>query len=137
MTLQSAPAAERPAWSVELFERFWANPNPDLVPAALTDDVVGHWAGRDQPVHGKEAYTGCIAALVDALPGLLVTVAEYASNGEFRFIRWILHANGDHGPFELSGIDRVRTRDGLVAENRIVCDTAEFKARSGKEIPWR
>jgi hypothetical protein len=40
------------------------------------------------------------------------------------------------GPFELTGIDRVRTRDGLVAENMIVFDRAAFKAQSGKEIPW-
>ncbi|HEY1517501.1 MAG TPA: hypothetical protein VGF91_13850 [Solirubrobacteraceae bacterium] len=32
---------------------------------------------------------------------------------------------------------RVRTRDGLVAANRVVFDTAEFKARSGKTSPGR
>ena len=48
-----------------------------------------------------------------------------------------MHATGEHGPFEFSGIDRVRTHDhGLVAENRIVCDTAAFQKRSGKEILW-
>jgi hypothetical protein len=44
-----------------------------------------------------------------------------------------MHADG---PFELSGIDRVRTRDGLVAENWIAFNTAEFKARSGEDVPW-
>jgi hypothetical protein len=132
MTEQSTPPRTR-AWSVEGFERFWAKPDPALVPAALTDDVVGYWAGLAEPVHGKEAYTACIAALLEALPGLYVTAAEHASSGEFTFIRWIMHADG---PFELSGIDRVRTREGLVAENRIVFDTAEFKARSGRDVPW-
>jgi hypothetical protein len=134
---RSTPTAERRAWSVERFERFWSNPDPALVPRALTDDVVGYWAGRDEPVRGKEAYTACIAALVDGLPGMYVTAAEHASNGEFTFIRWIMHATGEHGPFEFSGIDRVKTRDdGLVAENRIVCDTVAFKALAGKELPW-
>jgi hypothetical protein len=132
MTEQSTPTRSR-AWSVEAFERFWANPDPARAKVALTDDVVGYWAGRPEPVHGKEAYTSCIAALVEALPGLYVTVAEHASSGEFTFIRWIMHADG---PFELSGIDRVRTRGGLVVENRVVFDTAEFKAKSGKDIPW-
>ena len=137
MIEQSTPTSVRPAWSVEMFERFWAHPDPKLVPAALTDDIVGYWAGRDQPVHGKEAYTRCIAALVEALPGLYITVAEHASSGDFTFIRWVMHASGEHGPFEFTGIDRVRTRDGLVAENRVVCDTAAFKAQSGQEIPWK
>ena len=35
-------------------------------------------------------------------------VAEHARNGDYVFIRWVLHATGRHGPFELSGIDRVR-----------------------------
>jgi SnoaL-like polyketide cyclase len=134
---QSTPTAERPGWSVKMFERFWANPDPKLVPAALTDDIVGYWAGRDEPVRGKAAYTACIAALVDALPGLYITVAEHASSGEFTFIRWIMHGGGEHGPFEFTGIDRVRTRDGLVAENRVVCDTAALKRQSGQDIPWK
>lgn len=133
---QDAPTTQRGAWSVERFERFWAAPDPTVVPAALTDDVVGYWAGRDEPVRGREDYMACIAALVEGLPGVYVTPAEYAVNGEFTFIRWIMHATGERGQFEFSGIDRVRIRDGLVAENRIVCDTAAFKVLAGKELPW-
>jgi len=134
---QGTPAARSRVWSVETFERFWLNPDPALVPRALSDDVVGYWSGRGEPVRGQEAYTACIAALVEGLPGMYITVAEHASNGEFTFIRWIMHATGVHGPFEFSGIDRVRTGDdGLVAENRIVCDTSAFKALAGTELPW-
>jgi len=137
MLKQSIPTADRRDWSVDAFRRFWAHPNnPELVPAVLTDDVVGYWSGREEPARGKEAYTDCIAALVGAFPDLCITVAEHATDGEFTFIRWIMHATGAYGPFELSGIDRVRTSNGLVAENRIVFDTAAFTARSGKAIPW-
>jgi SnoaL-like domain len=136
MSNQTSPAIERPAWSVEGFAAFWSDPNPAVVPAALTSDVVGHWAGRDGPVRGKDDYTACIAALVDALPDMHLEVAEHAQAGEFVFIRWVMHATGEHGPFELTGIDRVRVRDGLVAENVIVFDTAAFEARSGRAIPW-
>ena len=53
------------------------------------------------------------------------------------FIRWILHATGRHGDFELTGIYCVRVRGGgQVAENVIVFDTAAFEARSGISIPW-
>jgi len=126
----------RPHWSVRSFEAFWNRPVPGLVPAVLTEDVVGHWAGRTEPVQGREAYTHCIAALLDALPDVRLSVAEHAQSGEFVFVRWIMRATGAHGPFELSGIDRVRLRDGYVAENVVVFDTAAFESRSGISIPW-
>jgi hypothetical protein len=121
---------------VKGFEAFWSNPVPALVPAVLTEDVVGHWPGRDEPVRGPEDYTSCIAAILAALPDLRLDVAEHAEAGEFAFIRWIMHATGSHGPFRLSGIDRVRVRDGLVAENVVVFDTAAFAERSGQSVPW-
>jgi hypothetical protein len=34
----------------------------------------------------------------------------------------------------LSGIDRIRVREGLVAENVIVLDTAEFEQRVGRPL---
>ena len=73
-------------------------------------DVVGHWPGRDEPVRGREEYTRSIAAAVEALPDMYMDVAEHARNGDYVFIRWVLHATGRHGPFELSGIDRVKVR---------------------------
>jgi hypothetical protein len=126
----------RRQWSVKAFEAFWGSPEPSRVPASLTEDVVGHWAGREEPVRGRADYTRCIAALVDALPDVRLSVAEHAQNGEFTFIRWIMRATGSHGPFEISGIDRVRVRDGRVAENYVVVDTAAFEERSGRPVPW-
>lgn len=66
-----------------------------------------------------------------------LTVEEDAARGDLTFVRWTLHASGAHGTFELTGVDRVRTRDGLVAENVIVFDTAAFERRSGIAIPWK
>lgn len=63
-------------------------------------------------------------------------VAEHARNGDFVFVRWILYATGKRGPFELSGMDRIRVRGGQVAENVIVFDTAAFEAHSGMPAPW-
>jgi hypothetical protein len=137
VTEQSTATAPQPGWSVEMFEGFWSNPDPALVPGVLTEDVVGHWPGREEPVHGRDDYTACIAAIVEALPGMRLEVAEHAQNGEFVFIRWILHATGDHGPFQLTGMDRVRVRGPQVAENVIVFDTAAFEERSGISIPWK
>jgi SnoaL-like polyketide cyclase len=136
MTEDPAATADLPAWSVEMFAGFWANPDPALVPPVLTEDVVGHWPGRDEPARGRDEYTRCIAAIVEALPDMRLEVAEHARNGEFVFVRWVLHATGDHGPFDLAGMDRVRTRGPQVAENVIVFDTAAFEARSGMPVPW-
>jgi SnoaL-like polyketide cyclase len=131
-----AATIETPTWSVEMFAQFWANPDPALVPVVLTDDVVGYWAGRDEPVRGKDDYTACIAAVVEALPDMAMEVLDHARDGDLTFVRWILRATGEHGPFEITGIDRVRTEGPLVAENVIVFDTAAFERRSGMRIPW-
>jgi len=138
-TLMSQASSDvRRIWSVEAFERFWSVPGRDIeiVPAVLTEDVVGHWAGLDQPVRGREEYMRCIRALHVALPDVCLTVPEHAINGEFTFIRWIMHATGAKGPFEIGGIDRIRTRDGQLSENVVVFDTAAFEARSGLPVPW-
>jgi SnoaL-like polyketide cyclase len=131
-----ATANTQTAWSVEMFESFWSNPDPSLVPPVLTEDVVGHWPGREEPVHGRDEYAACIAAIVQALPDMRLEVAEHAESGDFVFIRWILHATGKHGPFRLTGMDRVRRRGPQVAENIIVFDTASFEALAGMAIPW-
>lgn len=101
-----------------------------------TDDVIGHWAGLDEPVRGRNDYTRCIAALVAALPDIRLEVAEHAHAGEFAFVRWMLHATGRLGPFQLTGVDRMRLRDGQVAENIIVFDTNAFERRAGMTVPW-
>jgi hypothetical protein len=132
----STTTPRRPQWSADAFATFWKNPDPSLVPAALTEDVIGHWPGLDEPVRGREDYTRCISAIVEALPGMWLEVAQHAQSGKFVFIRWVMHATGQHGPFELTGIDRVRVHDGRVSENIIVFDTAAFQARSGQRIPW-
>lgn len=125
-----------PRWTVDGFTGFWANPDASLVPHILTDDVVGYWSGRPEPVRGKQDYTACIAALIEALPDVHLEVAEYAETGSYTFVRWIMHATGTDGPFTFTGIDRVHTRDGLVDENHIVMDTAAFERVSGIPVPW-
>lgn len=134
----ASPRRKR-TWSVDGFRAFWSNPDPEIVPEVIpqvcTDDVIGHWAGRDEPVQGPEDYTRCIAALVAALPDIRLEVAEHAHAGEFTFVRWIMHATGRRGPFQLTGIDRIRVRDGQVDENVIVFDTNAFERRAGMTVP--
>jgi hypothetical protein len=124
-------------FSPEVFARFWADPNPAEVPAALTEDVVGYWPGRRAPVYGRAAYTKCIADLLALIPDFRGELLEHAAANDLFFIRWLAFGTGIKGPFDLRGIDRVRVRDGVVAENVIFFDTGEFREVTGHEVPWR
>ena len=128
-------APTRLTWSVDGFAAFWSNPKPEYVPPLLTEDVAGVWPGAE-PVRGREAYTKVLADLLELMPDLRLEVAEHATNGDVTFVRWIMHATGANGPFELSGVDRIRLRDGLVCENVIRLDRREFEERSGLVAPW-
>lgn len=120
-----------PGWSVDRFAEFWAKPDASLVPRLVTSDVVGWWPGSDEPVRGVAAYSKALEDIIGLIPGIRLRVAEHATNGEFVFVRWVMSATGAAGPFELSGIDRVRLRDGLVAENVIRFDTAHLQRLLG------
>ena len=120
-----APATS--GWSVEQFEAFWTDPDPELVQFAVTEDVVGDWPGDREHVRGVEAYTARITQVLARAPDLKLRVAEHAQNGEFVFVRWIAHATGKDGsPVEFTGMDRIRLCDGLVAENIIRYDPGVF-----------
>jgi SnoaL-like protein len=121
-----------PPFSVDQFARFWAAPDVALVvPAMFAEDVVGDWPGDPEPVRGFAAYKARIAQLLDAVPDLTLEVADHATNGNLIFIRWIARGTGADGPFELTGMDRIRIEDGRVKENIIRYDTAALEAAVG------
>ena len=116
------------AFTVDLFEAFWANPDPNLIgPELFTDDVTGYWPGDDEPVRGFEQYRQRIADVLATVPGLHLDVAESATDGDVIFIRWVARGLGTSETNELSGVDRILLRDGKVCENRIYFDPARFE----------
>jgi hypothetical protein len=132
MAKAATPVTDQPrSPMVEGFARFWANPDPTVLPPLLAEDVVGHFPGDAEPVRGREAYVAKIAHFLQLLPDLRLEVAEHATNGEYHFIRWIARATGAKGPVQLTGIDRIRVHVGLVTENYVVFDTARFAALIG------
>lgn len=129
MDVVSAPSpahASKPhstsGWSVDRFAAFWAKPDAAMVPRALAPDVTGYWPGAAEPVRGIAQYTARIAALLAMVPDFRLELAEHAENGDCVFLRWIAHGTWNGAPVDFTGVDRVRVRDGLVAENRIFCD---------------
>ena len=120
-------------WTTELFAEFWAAPDLKYIPSIITDDVVGYWPGG-KTVRGKAEYMQALEDLLTLLPDLRLEVPEHtmSADGEFGFSRWVMHATGANGPFEMNGMDRTRARDGLVCENYVFFDSAEFQHLVGK-----
>jgi SnoaL-like domain len=122
---QSVTATTTPRFSIEMFAAFWAAPDMSRGMDILADDIVGYWPGSAEPVRGVEAYTQKIADLLIAAPDLHLelvdsaTAAGAVAGEELFFLHYIGRGTSPDGPFEIRGIDRVRTRDGMVVENVI------------------
>jgi len=76
-------------------------------------------------------YSRALAELIELLPDMRLSVAEHATNGDTVFVRWIMRATGRNGPFRFTGIDRIRLRDGRVAENVIRFDSEHLRRLAG------
>jgi hypothetical protein len=121
--VQTASPATK--FSAEVFAAFWAAPDLSRGMNILADDIVGYWPGNPEPVRGIKAYTAKIAELLTAAPDLRLEVVDSATvpgaaeGEELIFLHYVGHGTGPDGPFEIRGMDRVRTRDGIVVENVI------------------
>jgi hypothetical protein len=125
---QTASATTTPKFSAEMFAAFWAAPDMSRGMDILADDIIGYWPGDNEPVRGFQAYTQKIADLLAVAPDLTLdlidsaTAAGPAEGEELFFLHYVGHATGPDGPIEIRGLDRVRTRDGIVVENVIRYD---------------
>jgi SnoaL-like domain len=121
--VQTASPATK--FSAEVFAAFWAAPDLSREMNILADDIVGYWPGNPEPVRGIKAYTAKIAELLTAAPDLRLEVVDSATvpgaaeGEELVFLHYIGHGTGPDGPFKIRGMDRVRTRNGIVVENVI------------------
>jgi hypothetical protein len=121
-----------PKFSAEMWAAFWAAPDESRIGDILADDIVGYWQGDPTPVHGLEAYTGKIVELIAASPDLRLelidsaTVDGSAPGEQLVFLHYTGQGTGPEGPFAIRGLDRVRTRDGMVVENVIRYDQVDI-----------
>lgn len=121
----------QPKFSAEHWAAFWAAPDMAHAGHVLADDIVGYWQGDPTPVRGKNPYVGKIAELIDAIPDLTLDLIDSATvDGEqpgeqLVFLHYVGTGTGPDGPLTFRGIDRVRTRDGIVVENVIRYDTVD------------
>jgi hypothetical protein len=117
-----------PKFSAEVFAAFWAAPDMSHGLDILADDIVGYWPGAPEPVRGLTDYTAKIAEILDAAPDLQLQVVDSATvdgaapGEQLIFLHYTGRGTGPAGPFQIRGLDRVRTRDGMVVENVIRYD---------------
>ncbi|OMC40524.1 nuclear transport factor 2 family protein [Mycobacterium sp. IS-1264] len=117
-----------PKFSAELWAAYWAAPTMSRGFDILADDIVGYWPGDPEPVRGVEAYTAKIAEILDAAPDLRLELVDSATvpgpteGEELVYLHYVGEGTGPAGPFRIRGLDRVRSRDGLVVENVIRYD---------------
>jgi len=121
----------QPKFSAEVWAAFWAAPDMSRVGDVLAEDIVGYWQGEPEPVRGRDDYVGKIAELVTAVPDLALqlidsaTIDGAAPGEQLVYLHYVGRGTGPDGPFAIRGIDRVRSRDGLVVENVIRYDQVE------------
>lgn len=129
--MSAAPAIQtQRGWSVETFRAFWANPDLarlQAVDGIMTDDIVGYWPRPVGTVRGPKAYRKVLEAVVTAGLKFALSVPEFATTGDFTFVRWVAKVEDTSGPIEFNGCDRVRVRNGMVCENYIFCDHPFFE----------
>jgi SnoaL-like domain len=114
-----------PKFSAQVWAAFWAAPDLSRGMNILAEDIVGYWPGNPEPVRGIEAYTAKIAELLTAAPDLRLelvdsaTVPGAADGEQLVFLHYVGRGTGADGPFQIRGLDRVRTCNGMVVENVI------------------
>lgn len=115
-------------FSAELWAAFWAAPDLSQLGDVLADDVVGYWPGDPEAVRGRPAYVGKLEELLAATPDLTielidsVTVDGTVAGEQVVYLYYVGRSTGPDGPFAIRGLDRVRTRDGVIVENVIRYD---------------
>ncbi|MDQ2635760.1 MAG: ester cyclase [Actinomycetota bacterium] len=114
-----------------MWAAFWAAPTATPIEDILAEDIVGYWQGEPTPVRGREAYVGKIAELVATIPDLRLHLVDSATvpgsvpGEQLVFLHYTGEGTGPDGPIAIRGLDRVRTRDGIVVENVIRYDEVD------------
>jgi hypothetical protein len=130
--IMSASTKSTHGWSVDGWRAFWNAPSPEValerVPTVVTPDVEAVWPRAPGRLRGSGEYVQRIVDLLAVVPDLRLELGEHAADGDVVFIRWAARGTGPDGPFEGIGTDRLRLRNGLVAESLIMSDLPVFEA---------
>jgi hypothetical protein len=117
-----------------MWAAFWAAPEMSSGADILADDIVGYWPGETEPVRGLAEYQAKIAELLAAYPDLRLELIDSATvagkaDGEGWSICITSAGRPGRGAVQIRGLDRVRSRNGIVVENVIRYDPARLPGR--------
>jgi hypothetical protein len=118
-------------FSADMWAAFWAAPDESRIGDILADDIVGYWQGEPTPVRGRAAYTAKIVDLITAVPDLRLELIDSATvdgavpGEQLVYLHYVGRGTGPDGPMVIRGLDRVRSRDGVVVENVIRYDEVD------------
>lgn len=107
---------------VESWAAFWAAPDPAEIDSLSGVDIEMKWPGQDQPIRGLEAWRERVTGMLQRFPDLTLTVTSSAGEGDVVFISWRADTTIDGHARSWEGIDRMRMRDGVVADSLVVFD---------------
>lgn len=104
--------------------RFWAAPgDASGVHDLVTDDVALNWPGATEPLRGRDAYADRLAAAVQLIPDLTLSVVDFAHRDGVLILAWEGHGTIDGELRHWPGVDRFRLRGNRSAETTVVFDT--------------
>lgn len=105
--------------------KFWASPgDAGGVHDLVTDDVALHWPGATEPVRGRDAYAGRLAAAVQLIPDLTLSVVEFAYRDGLLMLAWEGRGTIAGELRRWPGVDRFRLHGNRSAETTVVFDTS-------------
>ncbi|WP_166906274.1 nuclear transport factor 2 family protein [Mycobacterium sp. DL440] len=104
--------------------RFWAAPgDASGVHDLVTDDVALHWPAATEPLRGRDAYAGQLAAAVQLIPDLTLSVVDHVYRDGLLMLAWEGHGTIDGELRHWPGVDRFRLRGNRSAETTVVFDS--------------
>ncbi len=129
--------AEATAELARRFTEAWAHPNVERFVALLAPDV-----RLLQPVTptivGSDAARREFTRLLAWLPDVHGVVDAWAASGDTILIAWRLRFTLGRAPFELRIVDRLVTRDGVIAEREAYFDSLRFLlATLSRPAAWK
>lgn len=110
----------------EWFQSFWATPSGAKVAEKFLPDAQVHFSGVG--TMSGAAYVDWMENSLASQPDLVVTPLDYAGSGELIYIFW--HAASTIGGVhrKWNGVDRFRLKNGMVAEEHVVFDSAILRS---------
>lgn len=116
-----------------LFEDLLAPGDWSVADEILDPSVIMHHPASEQPIAGREAVQGTLAAFRNGFPDMRIAVLDAFGEGDRAVVRWQMTGTNTGALFgapptgravRVAGISILRAEDGLIVEDWVAEDTA-------------